>query len=103
MADVVKQLALITIATSGVRVQFTASQIPTNTLVISASKSNTGNVYIGDITVSSTNGQELAPGESLEITARPSSKNNDDVILSDFYADTQTNGNTIRVMYTGRA
>lgn len=57
-----------TVTLNGTREQLTASKTKTPYLAISAEVSNTGNVYVGDDTVSATDAfVELSAGQKLEI------------------------------------
>lgn len=70
-----------TVTTAGTRVQ-----LATNTCVsitIKALASNTGTIYVGNSTVSSTNGYQLAAGDSISADISNTNK---------FYIDSSVNG-----------
>lgn len=58
----------VTVTTAGTRKQIFATSLAVKSVIIQADNLNTGKVYIGDSTVSSSNGVELAARESLTIT-----------------------------------
>lgn len=97
MAQKSKILTPITIASAGTRQQITASDIAAYSIIFQADDLNTGKVYVGDSTVTSANGIELAPGETYGIDAAEIGDR--EIILSDFWVDTQTNGNVIKIQY----
>jgi len=57
---------------------------------------------VGDSTVSSANGIELAAGECISIEGEELRGNFLEVDLADIYVDTETNGNVVRVAYMAR-
>lgn len=63
-------------------------------LFVRARAGNTGNVYFGVSDVSSTNGLELAPGES-QTTSFNTPNQPGSVQFKTFYLDTATNGNDV--------
>jgi len=77
----------ITVTTAGTRVQFTASDIPIKGGVVKADKDNDGNIYLGGSGVDSSNGFDLAPGESVPVFFRN---------LNLLWADADTDGNKAR-------
>lgn len=52
---------------AGTRVQLSATSTPISSVSVKALSTNTGIVYVGDSSVSSSNGRELEAGESLDI------------------------------------
>lgn len=103
MPSKVTPLAELTIPTAGTAVQ--ASATPTQAAAISfeADKDNTGYIYIGLSDVSSDKYiAALKRGEQLEFEASIISGNTENYILSDYYIDTETNGNTVHISYQHR-
>lgn len=96
MAQKSKVLTAVTIATSGTRQAITALDRNAVSIMIQADSLNTGKIYIGDSTVTTSNGIELAAGETFVLTPDIGDK---EIILSDIYLDTQTNGNVARIQY----
>ncbi len=86
-----------TVATAGVRVAFKASTQPFRLAIIQALAGNTGTLYIGGATVSSSvYGLALPKGASIAIGA---SGNDPTFDLKDFYADTSNSGDGFSVLY----
>lgn len=86
------------VTTAGTRIPFTATA-PTGArlIIIQANSGNTGVIYIGDITVSSTVfGVKLAAGVSIAIA---NDGNDAKFDLSQFYADAGTSNDGFSVLY----
>jgi hypothetical protein len=83
---------VVDILTAGSRVQLSNSANRVKWIKAKANPGNTGNIFFGGSDVSATLGIILAPADTVgvEIDLRPGS-----MPLSDFYADTATNGNDI--------
>jgi hypothetical protein len=91
------------IPTAGTRVQVTSTSTIITTVVFQAKTTNTGVVIIGDSNVAAGQGLELSPGETLAITADMSGRSGgDELDLSDFWLDTATNGNDVKISYIKR-
>ena len=80
------------IPTAGTRVQISNTARRVLSITFKARNGNTGSVYVGGSTVSSTNGVELRSneGKSYNFGAAKVS-----APISDFYLDTGTNGNDV--------
>ena len=85
----------VTVTAAGTRVQVVASGNGVSAVSFKARMSNLGPVYVGDLTVSSTNGYRLEPGEEVTFTFR------DVIDLRRFYIDAANNND--RVDYVGVA
>ena len=85
-------VATTDIPTAGTRVQISNTPRLVVSITFKARNGNTGSVYVGGSTVSSTNGVELRPneGKSYDFAALRLT-----VPISDFYLDTATNGNDV--------
>lgn len=93
-------LSPVTVATAGTRVQITSSNLGASGIVFQAGPSNTGRVYIGDSTVSSSNGVSLGPGEIFAVSSQSLDGVMDaELILSDYWVDADVSGNSVRVQY----
>ena len=57
-----------TVTTAGTRVQLSTSSVPCKKVNIQAKVANTGSIYVGGSTVSSTRGIELLPLSSIQMT-----------------------------------
>lgn len=55
----------VTITTSGTRVQLSGSSVSVRSVCIKALHADTGKIYVGDITVASSNGYELVSDISI--------------------------------------
>lgn len=93
-----KVLTAVTVSSAGTRVQLTASDIVAYAVVVQANPANTGNIFVGDSTVSSSNGVILEPGDFFVIEP-DISEDLDEVNLSDIYLDAATNNDGARVQY----
>lgn len=91
-----------TVTTAGTRVQASATSIFTPDVTVQALASNTGVIYVGDVTVSSTAGIALTAGQSVSFSIEPAGLGND-IDLSLVYLDSSVNGEKANVMYTKRA
>lgn len=94
----------VTVTTAGTRVQVSATDTPITTILVQADPNNTGYIYVGDSSVSSTRASAaLGPGQSEAITSDASGRAGwDEYVLSDFYLDANTNGNKAYVSYIKR-
>lgn len=103
MSLVLKALPIITVATHGTAVAFSATSIPNVVEVyISCPSSNTGNIQVGDSAVesqSSLQGVEIAKGASLVIRGGGQGGYID---LQNMYADAYTSGDKVLVSYLQR-
>jgi hypothetical protein len=93
-----KILGAVTVTSAGTRVQLTASDIAAYAVLIQANPANTGNIFVGDSTVSSSNGAILEPGDFF-VVEPDISEEMDEVNLSDIYIDAATNNDSVRVQY----
>lgn len=86
-----------TVASAGTRIQFSTSAISARLIIVQANTGNSGNIFIGDSTVSSTVfGVKLTAGASLTI-------GNDGfdakLLLSELYADASSSADGFSVLY----
>lgn len=91
-----KTFPAVTVATAGTRVQLIATETMVYSLAIQSLSSNTGSQYVGDNTVSSTNGMLIIAGECAEIDAPV--KGQDQFDASQIYFDSSTNGAEFRII-----
>lgn len=100
MAQLSKILSPVSVASAGTRVRLTTSKLGASGIIFQANASNTGNIYIGDVTVTSSNGMALAPGDTLTISSQSLDGIMDsELLLNDFWLDADTAGNSVRVQY----
>lgn len=102
MAQKFYVLSQQTIDTAGTREAVSADALPVSAVVVQAPSTNSGNIFVGDSTVSSSKGLALAAGESITITSSLVNGTHEELILSDIYVDTATNGNKVQVSYLAR-
>ncbi len=96
-----KLLPVVTVAMPGTPVQFSVIHTEFQSTLIQADPANTGNIYIGDSTVSASTGISLAPGEKLGIDGLRRARAGDDSFYYDvWYADTDSGGNKLRILNT---
>lgn len=98
MTSKIYTLADIAIAAAATRQQVSTADTPIQAVIVQAASGNTGNIFVGDILVSATRGLSLAPGVSIRIDA-DAGDIGVELILSDLYVDTATNGNIAKVAY----
>lgn len=77
----------LTVTTSGTRLQFSNTLDKVKSLSVRARLTNTNNVFFGDVTVTTSLGWTLQPGESKTVDFGDGS-----VPFNVFYADVTTNG-----------
>lgn len=88
---------LVTVSSAGTAVQFSSAPLKVKAIFIYAPAGNSGDVYIGDSAVDSTNTPPLSPGEHYEIEFK-SETHDTPGELSNIYADAATSGNTVRYL-----
>lgn len=91
----------LNVPTAGTRVRAnTGTERLVTTVIIQALTGNTGNVFIGDVTVASTLGLALAPGASITLNADQDLENEDKTYLdlADIYVDAATNANKVNIL-----
>lgn len=79
-----------TVTTAGTRVQLSAISVPTLRITVRANSANTGYVYVGGSTVSSTSGIYLGPQDSLLLAVGN---------LNAVYIDADVNGEGVKFTY----
>ncbi len=102
--------ALVSVAkavtTAGTRVRLVASSLLASECVIKALGANTGIIYVGGSDVASSNGFQLAAGESVSVgqllQAGALSRGEQRLDLTDIYLDSSVNGEGVRVLYVSR-
>lgn len=95
---------LLTNVAAGSELQFSTSEVLTPMIVITAPAANTGNMYVGDSTVTSANGLELPKGGAPVIIKAPVVNGHQQMFdLSKLYFDAATSGDKLRVAYLANA
>jgi hypothetical protein len=89
------------VTTAGTRVQLNGgTSRECVQVIIQALTGNTGNIFVGDVTVASTLGMALAPGANLTLNVDANLENEWKTYLdlADIYLDTATNGNKANIL-----
>lgn len=86
-----------TVSTAGVRVALTSTSTPCASFTVKALRANTGYIYIGDSTVSSSTCDGLAANESLPAAADPDQTRGFDLSL--VYIDASVSSEGVCVKY----
>lgn len=76
-----------TVTTAGTAVAIGSGGVKARNITVRALSGNTGDIYLGSSTVSSTDGFPLSPGEVITVPAGD---------LNDYYIDAETSGDKIR-------
>ena len=80
----------LTITTAGTELQFSNTLDKVKSISVRGRPGNTGNVFFGISTITSTSGWTLQPGESKTVDFGEGS-----VLFSTFYGDSATNGDIL--------
>jgi hypothetical protein len=90
-----------TVTAAGTAEALTSTDLRPAEVVISAESSNTGAMYVGDSTVSSsTYAKQLAPGESFILTSGDSYDGASGWKLTSIFVDSAVNGDGVSVGYS---
>lgn len=102
MANYVKGKT-ITVTTAGTRVQFNATDLEAAVVSFSAPSGNTGDVFIGDSSVSATAGFCIPKGTTIQVQDMNAALGHGETLnLKNVYADAATNGDKVSVLYALR-
>lgn len=88
----------VSVTTAGTRVPLSATKKYVNKLWVKAKSTNTGLIYIGDVTVSSTVGFILSAKEEIDLSG-VYAKDNYIVDLNEIYIDSSVNAEGISIAY----
>lgn len=89
----------ITVANTAVSVDTGAStDRPVTSVSIQADKDNTGDIVIGGLGVTTTNGIQLGPGDVVEFEGDNAKHGAEELLLSSIYINSATSGNSARVI-----
>lgn len=94
------QLEQLTLA-ANITTPISGISIASYSLIITADASNSGNLFIGDSSVTITNGIPIEPGNTLTL-ATPERDRYTEIDLADIYIITGSTGNKARVSYLRR-
>jgi hypothetical protein len=81
--------------TSGVAESLSSTPLTVYNAIIVADAANTGNIFVGGSSVSTTNGIPVEPGNTLTLAVEV--ERNSEIDLSEVYLITNTTGNTVRI------
>jgi hypothetical protein len=94
----------VTVTTAGVAVPLSATSKLVASLAILASNNNVARVYVGDNSVSSSDGMDLKPEGAMDIELQNDANGKMmELDLADIYIDADTDGNEVRITYLARA
>lgn len=85
--------------TSGVATPVSNSTVLCSSVIFEADSANTGKVYFGDSTVTTSTGQSISAGQKFTVSFDNQYGNNNIFDLSYFYFATDTTSNVVRVLY----
>lgn len=97
MAKKLKTFPVVTCTVSGDPYPAFPTTYFVDSLTIYAEVTNTGNVYVGDSSVSSATGIPIAPGDTAEIDLDMGSKAGEEISLDDVFVVSSTSGNKVRL------
>ena len=94
--------AQVVVTTAGTRQQLSATAILADNVSIQANPANTGLIYVGDNTVSSTHCWILSAGQFLSLEGSRRRDGSDWLDLSTIYVDAATSGDKVQWGYLKR-
>lgn len=94
-AGVPVSVAQITVTTAGTSKPLSTTSLAAMEIYVSAPSGNTGSVFVGDSTVSSTRGIEIPKGTTQKLCIEMG-RNMD---LKDWYVDAATSGDKLNVVF----
>lgn len=97
MAVLLKTVATVTVSSAGTAVPLSSSSMMVYSATVQSLRTNTGYQYIGDSTVTSSNGQEFGPSDVAEVEGPPSAKGQEQFDLSQVYVNSSTSGAEFRI------
>lgn len=100
MAYKLYTLAPVVVASAGTEVQLTADEgLAAASIIVTAKTGNDGAVYVGGEGVSSASGEELNPGDSLQIGADSLRGSSNEIFLNSVWVDAAVSGDSVTVQY----
>ena len=93
-----KTIPAVTVATAGTRQPLSATTTLVYSVTVQSVSANTGTQYLGDNTVSSSNGIQVSPTDTIEIDAPAGARGVDQFDLSKIYVDSSTDGAVFRIV-----
>lgn len=102
MSQKLKTGSVVNVPASGTRVALSSTELKSSNIVVQAASGNTNKIYVGDSTVTATNGISLEPGQTINVTGDVRRGGGDEYDLSDIFVDADTNDDKVRVMFSIR-
>lgn len=90
----------VTVTTAGTRVQASSTELWVKKAIIRSDAGNTGNLFIGTVTVSSTVGLHMEPADPPIVLGDLEIGGKDDFFnLEDLYVDASANAQKLTILY----
>lgn len=89
----------VTVTTAGTAVPILASRFATPAFIVESAVTNSGNIYIGDATVSSANSNRMGAGIGKSFEGPDISGVTEEIDLAQVYINADTNGCVAYVTY----
>lgn len=99
MAIKLKTGTVVTVTTAGTRVQISSQVRAVSSILIQGDESNKGNIYLGDDTVTASNGQAIGPGKGAEISGDQRPSGTEELFINELYLDASKDGDKARISY----
>ena len=90
----------VTVTTAGTRVQVSTTDLFVKKIIVCGHAANTGHIYVGDVTVSSTVGLQLKLSHDPVVIGDLEISGKDDTFnLKNMYVDSSVNGEKVSILY----
>ena len=93
-----KTLPAVTVATAGSEQPLASARTMVYAATVVSLSTNTGTQYLGDSTVTSSNGIPFSGGDTMEIESPSGARGVDQFDLSKVYVDSSSNGAEFRIV-----
>lgn len=98
MAVKLKTVSTVTVSSAGTAVPLSATSLLVYSVSVQSLRTNTGYQYIGDSTVTSSNGQEFGPSDVAEVEGPSSPRGGQEQFdLSEIYVNSSTSSAEFRI------
>lgn len=94
-------LSNVTVSTAGTRVPLSGVELLVSSIIVQALPSNSGSIFIGDSSVTSSKGIVLTAGSAVEIQADSYEGDSDFSVIdvAGIYIDASANGDGVAISY----
>lgn len=92
-----KTIQSVTVAKAGWKKRLSETPLRVFSVTVQSLRTNTGYQYIGDATVTASNGQEFKPEDCAEIEGPPSPRGQEEFDLFDVFVDSSTDAAEFRI------